>query len=143
MDNLIFAVDCLGVCTFKLIKLAIFLIGVLDKTTSTISHFTKSVRQPPMHLIRTCVCGFLAVWIRHVPDVVRYKPFHQIPLVVINRVFWYLCELVGKAGDILNQDIISSNHNFSLLLSRRQLTIWLLVLSRLRHILLNNLTWII
>ena len=96
-----------------------------------------------MHLIRTCVCGFLAVWIRHVPDVVRYKPFHQVPLVVINTVFWYLCELVGKAGDILNQDIISSNHNFSLLLSRRQLTIWLLVLSRLRHILLDNLTWII
>lgn len=123
MDDLVFASDSFRVLFLKLVHSILFLVHVFDQTSSSVSHLTQTIWKSPLHLILTRVC-FLAIrfLIRHMPHIMSYKLFHSTSLILFEEVFLNLVERLGKTRHILNQDVVSCNHDFRLFLIR--LRIW-------------------
>lgn len=96
MDDFIFARDCDWVLSFELIEPTFLFKHVFDESASTISHFAQSVSKSPLHLILSSV-SLLSVncLIRHVPDIMRDKLFHSLPLALVYQVLLQALECFG------------------------------------------------
>ena len=63
------------------------------------------------------------------PDIMRDELFHPLALWVLDEVFRDFVKWLGDARDILNEDVIASDHHLCLLLG--WITTWCLVCRRL------------
>lgn len=114
LDDVFFAPDGRRVLTLELVQLVLFLEHIFDQSSTPIGHFTKSVSESPVQLISRGPIRLLAVNVGHVPHVVSDELLHSAVLIPIDGVLVEAGQGLSKAGNVLDQDVISRDHHLRL-----------------------------
>lgn len=136
LNYFILSPDHNGILGLKLIIFVFFLEHIFDESSASISHFTQSIVQSFPHLIwLTSMLATFFLYIWHVPNIMADEFLHTLRLVTLYLVFLELLQVPHQSWDVLDQDIISSYHDFRwlfligcLLVLLIILAIWILIL---------------
>ena len=98
----------------KFVQLSLFLVEILDQSSTSLLHLIKSTLEtdPVWCLIALSVLYFvIGNRILRVPDVVSNELFNLVLPGSFQIVVLYILDLVHKALNILNEDIVSRNED--------------------------------
>ena len=117
-----------------MVELGLLLEHVLDQSSASISHLAESVPQSLLHHV--ALVSVLFGQVGHVPDVVGRELVHTIHLHRLDEILLQTAQGLAETRDVLDQDVVASNHDFGSRLSRSRPILWL---SRSRASLLGQL----
>ena len=111
MSHVLLPADLVGVFCFKRCQAFFFLIHVFDKASSSVHHFIKSILHPLFNSL--FLTSLWIQFIRLMPHIMCNKLLHPVNKTSLNLIFpLKIVQRINHSINILNQNIISRNHNF-------------------------------